>query len=551
MNHDNKIPDVEESEKVQVLTSIWMVPLIALLIALWLAWQYFSQLGPKVQIVFETSGGLKAGQSQVKMRDVPIGIVKNITLLDGKKGVVVTVQLDKDAEAYLNKETKFWVARPKIDTKGISGLDTLMSGAYLAMYGDKGEGGQNYFVGLEEPYIDKEALLGKRYMLSAPDARDLTPGANVYYRKIKVGNLESVRLSQDGEKVNFTVFIEDAYTKFVNSKTQFWRTNYMTFNYHDNVFRVDIAPITNLLSGGIALSTTTKSTRQDVMADNHVFPLYLDYEEAMKKEIGFGGEGDSMKTFEFKFDESVGKLEVGAPIELSGFQVGSVVNVESDFDSNKTRVRSVVLGLIDTSVFFDYEKSTNAGDGFSNLKKAVAKGLKARLAQSNPLTGSLYIDLVTEKKETAGVIEEGGTFARFPTAHSSFDGVMEKMADLVEKINNLDLEKLLASVTKLVDDSNPPVQNLLKKLSKTADNINTLTSSKEMKNLPRSLGGSLDEFKETLSSINKLLEGDSSNSVLSAQITTMLRELTSMSKSVQQLTDKLERKPNALLFGDE
>jgi paraquat-inducible protein B len=547
----HEIPEVEESEKVQVLTSIWMVPLIALLIALWLAWQYFSQLGPKVQIVFETSGGLKAGQSQVKMRDVPIGIVKNITLLDGKKGVVVTVQLDKDAEAYLNKETKFWVARPKIDTKGISGLDTLMSGAYLAMYGDKGEGGQNYFVGLEEPYIDKEALMGKRYTLSAPDARDLSAGANVYYRKIKVGNLESVRLAQDGEKVNFTVFIEEPYTKFVNSKTQFWRTNYMTFNYHDNVFRVDIAPITNLLSGGIALSTTTKSTRQDVMAENHVFPLYLDYEEAMKKEIGFGGEGDSMKTFEFKFDESVGKLEVGAPIELSGFQVGSVVNVESDFDSNKTRVRSVVLGLIDTSVFFDYEKSTNAGDGFSNLKKAVAKGLKARLAQSNPLTGSLYIDLVTDKKEKPGVIAEGGTFAKFPTTHSSFDGVMEKVADLIEKLNNLDLEKLLASINTLVDESNPSIQNLLKKLSKTADNINRLTSSKEMKNLPRSLGGSLDEFKETLSSINKLLEGDSSNSVLSAQITTMLRELTSMSKSVQQLTDKLERKPNALLFGDE
>jgi len=549
--NNNEIPEVEESEKVQVLTSIWMVPLIALLIALWLAWQYFSELGPKVQIVFETSGGLKAGQSQVKMRDVPIGIVKNITLLDGKKGVVVTVQLDNDAEDYLNKETKFWVARPKIDTKGISGLDTLMSGSYLAMYGDKGEGGQNYFVGLEEPYIDKEALLGKRYTLSAPDARDLSAGANVYYRKIKVGNLESVRLAQDGEKVNFTVFIEDAYTKFVNSKTQFWRTNYMTFNYHDNVFRVDIAPITNLLSGGIALSTTTKSTRQDVMAENHIFPLYLDYEEAMKKEIGFGSEGDSMKTFEFKFDESVGKLEVGAPIELSGFQVGSVVNVESDFDSNKTRVRSVVLGLIDASVFFDYTKSSNTGDGFLNLKKAVAKGLKARLAQSNPLTGALYIDLVNDKKGSRAVIQEGGTFARFPTAHSSFDGVMEKMAGLVEKINNLDLEKLLASVTKLVDDSNPPVQNLLKKLSKTADNINRLTSSKEMKNLPRSLGGSLDEFKETLSSINKLLEGDSSNSVLSAQITTMLRELTSMSKSVQQLTDKLERKPNALLFGDE
>ncbi len=549
MNENNSIPEVEESERVQVLTSIWLVPFAALLIALWLAWQYFSQKGPEVQIVFESSSGLKAGQSEVRMRDVPVGMVEHISLLEGKKGVVVTVQMNKDMDDYLNKDTKFWVARPKIDAKGVSGLDTLMSGPYLAMYGDKGEGGQNYFVGMEEPFIDKEALMGKRYVLSAPDSRDLTPGANVYYRKIKVGNLEEVRLTEDGEKVNFTVFIEEPYTRFVNTKTQFWRTSYMSFNYHDNVFRVDIAPIANLLSGGIALSTTTKSTRQEALAKNHIFPLYLDKDEAMKKEIGFGGDG--VRTFRFVFEESVGKLEVGAPIELSGFQVGSVVNIESDFDSNKTRVRSVVLGLLDTSVFFDYEQSKSKDDGYKNLQKAVQKGLKARLAQSNPLTGSLYIDLITDKKSPPAQIVDTGTYALFPTAHSNFDGMMDKVATLVEKLNALDIEKLLASINKLVDDTNPSVQKLLHDLSKSAKNINRITSAKGMKNLPHELDASLVSFKSTLDSVNKLLEGDSSNSVLSAQITTMLRELTRMSKSVQQLTDKLERKPNALLFGDE
>ena len=547
MNEQN-IPEVEVSQKVQVMTAIWIVPMTAFFIALWLAWQYFSQLGPKVQIVFESSAGLKVGQSQVKMRDVPVGIVKNITLLDGKKGVVVTVQMDKDSEDYLNKDTKFWIAKPKIDTKGISGLDTLMSGSYVEIYGDKGEGGQNYFVGLEEPFIDKEAMMGVRYMLTAPDARDLTAGANVYYRKMKVGNLESVRLSQDGEKVNFVVFIEDAYTKFINSQTQFWKNDFMSFSYHDNVFRMNLAPIASLLSGGISLSTTTKSTREGTLDENHIFPLYLDYDEAMKKEIGFGG--DNTKTFQFHFAESVGKLEVGAPIELSGFQVGSVVNVESDFDKEKGSVRSIVLGLIDTSVFFDFKSSTNKGDGYENLQNAVKKGLKARLAQGNPLTGSLYIELKKEAK-SPGEIVENDIFAIFPTTKSNFDGMMDKVATLIEKMNELDIEKLLASVNKLVDDSNAPLQNLFKKLSQSADNINKLTSAKEMKTLPRELGASLGEFKTTLASVNKLLEGDSENSVLSAQVTTMLRELTKMSKSVQQLTDKLERKPNALLFGDE
>ena len=547
----NNIPEVEESEKVQVLTTIWMVPLIALFIALWLAWQYFAQLGPQIEIVFESSAGLKAGQSQVKIRDVPVGVVKKITLQEGKKGVVLTVRLQKDVQEYLNKDTKFWIAKPKIDSRGISGLDTLMSGSYVAMYGDKNEGDERYFIGLEAPYIDKEAIPGKRYTLSAPDARDLSVGANVYYRKIKVGMLEDVHLVDNGEKVNFTIFIEEKYTRFVNSQTQFWKTNNMSFNYHDNTFRVDIAPVESLLNGSIALSTTTKSTRQDVLSKGHVFPLYLDYDEAMKKEIGFGS--DNMQiTFRFIFDESVGKLEVGAPIELSGFQVGSVVNVESDFDSEKSQVRSVVLGLIDSSVFVDYGVSVSKkGDGYANLKKAVEKGLKAKLAQSNPLTGTLFVDLVMDKKSDPGIIISSGSFALFPTTKSDFNGMMDGVTALLDKVNKLDIEKLISSINKLVTDSNKPLQNLLKKLSKSADDISTLTSSQEVKNLPASLESSLDALSMSLSSVNSLLEGDSENSLLSAQITTMLRELTKMSKSVQKLTDKLDKKPNALIFGDE
>lgn len=543
-----EIPEVEESEKIQVLTSIWMVPFIALVVALWLAWQYFSQMGPEVKIVFESSAGLKVNQSQVKMRDVPIGIVKNITLLEGQKGVLVTVRMNNDTEDYLNKDTKFWIAKPQIDTNGISGLDTLMSGSYVAMHAKKGEGGTSYFIGLEEPYIDKEAQLGKRFKLSAPNSRDLSVGANVYYRKIKVGELESLKLSNDGEKVDFTIFIKDDYTKFVNSQTQFWRTNNLNFDFSANSLRVDYAPIADILNGGIAFSSTTKTVRNNKLNDKHVFALYKDYAQARQKEIGFGGE--DIQTFQFQFDEPIGKLEVGAPIDFYGFQVGHVVNIESDFDTNKTRIRSVVIGLIDTSVFVDLELGEKS-DGYTNLKKAVSKGLKARLAQSNPLTGSLYIELANDKKAKAGAITSSATFARFPTFDSNFDGMMDKVAQMMDKINNLKLEELLASVNKLIDGSTKPTHRLLAKLTKTVDNLNKITGTKGMQTLPDELGKTLAALEETLGSVNKVLAGDGSNSVLAAEINTMLKELTNMSKSVQQLTDKLDKKPNALIFGDE
>ncbi len=540
------IPEVVVSQKPQLFTSVWIIPLIALIVALWLAWQYFSQLGPKVEIVFQTSSGLKVGQSEVKMRDVPVGIVKNIQLLDKKKGVLVTVRLHKDAQKYLNSDTKFWIARPQINTKGISGLDTLMSGPYIAMYGKQGRGKVRHFVGLEQPYIDKSDTPGKRFYLSAPDSHDLSVGANVYYRKIKVGTLESLKLSPDGQKVNFTIFIKDPYTRFVNTQTQFWRTNNLSLDFSAGTFKVDVAPLSNLLSGGIAFSTTTKSVRDHKLSDNYVFALYDNYAQARQKTIGFGGNG--FQTFEFRFDEPIGKLEIGAPIEFYGFEIGHVVNIESDFDSNKNVIRSIVIGMIDTSVFIDLQKGQDAQ---TNLQNAVAKGLKARLAQSDPITRTQYIELAMDTKGKPGKIFPTKKYAIFPTMPSAFNGLMDKLSAFVDKLNKLDLQKVLTSVNNLIDESKPQVHTLLGNLNQSVKQINTLTRSKGIKNLPHRLDHTLKNLATTLKDINLVLEGDSSHSLLSAKITTMLRELTKMSRSVQRLTDKLDKKPNALIFGDE
>ena len=539
------IPVVNESSRVQILTSIWIIPIIALLVALWLAWQYFSQLGPSVDVIFKSSGGLKAGESQVKMRDVPIGVVKDIKLLDDKR-VLVRLRLNKDSKKYLNNSTKFWIARPQINTKGVSGLDTLMSGPYVEMFGKKGKGSKREFVGLEEPYIDKDETPGKRYHLAAPDSRDLSVGANVYYRKIKVGTLESIKLSDDGQKVDFTVFIEEPYTKFVTTHTQFYRTNNLSLDFSASTFKINVAPLANLLSGGISFSTTNKSVRDEKLSSDYTFMLYDDYAQARQKVIGFGA--DSFETFEFEFDEPIGNLEIGAPIEFYGFEIGHVVNIESDFDSNKSLIRSVVIGMIDISVFVDLKNSLNAKE---NLNKAIKQGLKARLAINNPITKTQYIELAIDKKGKPGKIIPTRKYAIFPTMHSSYDGLMDKLAEFVDKLNTLKIDKLLNSINNFVDKSSPKVQNLLDNLNTAVLNSNKLLNAKGTKELPSKLSKTLNELSKTLKSINYLIEGDSSKSILSAEINTMLRELTKMSRSVQRLTDKLDKKPNALIFGDD
>jgi hypothetical protein len=46
------------------------------------------------------------------------------------------------------------------------------------------------------------------------------------------------------------------------------------------------------------------------------------------------------------------------------------------------------------------------------------------------------------------------------------------------------------------------------------------------------------------------MNGDSQKSLLASQITTMLKELTNASKSMNTLIQKLDKKPNALILGE-
>ena len=143
-----KIPEVEIVKNRRLSISIWLIPIIALLISLWLAYQYFSQLGPEITIEFKSSSGLKVKQSQIKYRDVTIGTIKKITLKDGGESVIITARMNKDAKQLLNKDTKFWIVKPKIDKKGITGLETLVSGSYIQLHGTHGGTLKEHFTGM-------------------------------------------------------------------------------------------------------------------------------------------------------------------------------------------------------------------------------------------------------------------------------------------------------------------------------------------------------------------------------------------------------------------
>jgi paraquat-inducible protein B len=163
---NQEIPEIEESTKFNFFTSIWIVPFIAVIIAGWLAYQYFTQLGPVITITFPKNEGLQAGQSHIKYRDVPIGTVKKIALDEKGSGVIVTARMDKSAIPFLNEESKFWIVKPEVGLGGVSGLDTLISGTYIEMYAKKGREFKAQFIGLDHAYRNVEG--GEYFVLNTP-----------------------------------------------------------------------------------------------------------------------------------------------------------------------------------------------------------------------------------------------------------------------------------------------------------------------------------------------------------------------------------------------
>ncbi|MGH6886269.1 MAG: MlaD family protein, partial [Geminicoccales bacterium] len=106
------MPDAEATTS-RGISIIWLVPLVAAVIGIWLAYTTLQERGPTITITFDDAEGLEAGKTKVKYKDVEVGTVANVRLSDDLKHIVVTAEMVKEAEAYIAEGTRFWVVSPR------------------------------------------------------------------------------------------------------------------------------------------------------------------------------------------------------------------------------------------------------------------------------------------------------------------------------------------------------------------------------------------------------------------------------------------------------
>ena len=542
-----QLPEITESTKFNLITSIWIVPFIALMIAAWLAYQYFADRGPEIKIIFPKNEGLVAGQSLVKFKNVPIGKVTNIYLEEDIDGVVVVVRMNtKASEPYMTEHAKFWIVKPEVGLSGVSGLDTLISGTYIDVYSKKGGMFKEVHYGLTQAYNDSSK--GEYFLLRSLSGKNVSVGTPIYYKNIKVGQVQYMNLALDNKNIDIVVFIDKKYTSFVHDDSRFWTKNMINIDFTKGNLDIDIAPLNYIVAGGIVFSSSGENHLNPV-SKRHVFPLYKSRADAKSNVMRISNK--EKKQFMLRTEESIANLSVEALVRFDGFNIGSVEDIKLSYNKNTHKMTGEIILRIDTSVFKDKNESNKSGT--SNFYQAVEEGLRAKISSLDPITGVLFIDLTFNHQDGVGSMRQDDKYALLPMTSTSSAGVMDSLNQILTKLNNLRLEKLLASVTKVVEESAKPVENanvLLEDLKITVKNINKLTSKKSFEVLPDELNKALKEMTKTLKSTTKVVKGYDSNSLLNKQLSQTLEVLTKTSQEMQEFLKMLNRKPNSLIFGD-
>ena len=543
-----EIPEITESSKFNFITSIWIVPFIALIIAAGLAYQYFADRGAEIEIIFPKNEGLIAGQSVIKFRNVPVGKVTEIYAEEETEGVIVIVRMNsKQSTHYLTEHARFWIVKPEVGLSGVSGLDTLLSGTYIDVFSKKGgEHLKNKFIGLSQPYRD--SMEGEYFHLVSANGDDVSIGMPIYYKNIKVGQVEYIYLGLDEKSVDTIIFVNKQYAHLVHDDSKFWTKSMVNVDFTKGNLDVNIAPLNFMLQGGIVFSSPGED-RNQTTAHSRIFPIYKSKTKAESKTIGSSPQ--TFKRFMLLTDVSTANLRVFSPVRFYGFDIGWVENITLSYSkSSHKMLANIVIGM-DTSVFEDTHDINSTG--LDNLYQAVEEGMRAQMKALDPISGMLYVDLTFAHKEGNGTIIEGDPYAQIPMIHDDTPGIMAGLTKIVDTINRLPLEKLVNSLDRVINETSEPIANaneMLIELKKSAKHFSALTSKKSFEKMPDEIDKAIKELTRTLKSTRKVVDAYGNDSMLNKQLSYTLEILTKTSKEMEVFLRMLNRKPNSLIFGD-
>jgi paraquat-inducible protein B len=539
---NDELPEVSVSPVRKVFFSgasfIWILPIFALVVALGVAWQSYDARGPLIFVEFENGAGIKAGETELRYRDITVGAVETVGFSAGLERVVASIRVEKEVATYIDSSAIFWVVQPEVTAQGITGLSTVLSGVHIEGSWDDQIGTPvSHFQGAAVPPLIRSGQSGLEIAFRTVANGQLTDNAPILYKGIEVGRVGRAKIAPGGNFAIVEALIFEEHRMLVNENTRFWDASGFSVTIGPAGAEIDFSSLATLIGGGITFDTFVSGG--DRVQDGSVFEIYPDKESA-RNSLFNASEVDPLK-LSVVFEDNISGLAVGAPIELSGLKIGEVealsgmVNFDQ-YGDNRVRLN---VNLSVQPARLGLQGEVTAENALAFLQGRVANGLRARLASASLLTGGLKIELIDlPDAPAAQLVSENGLPPQLPTTASEVSDAAATVEGVFNRINSLPIEELLNSAITFLDSAEALVSDqALRETPQDVRNllaeIQGLVASEDVRNIPVALNATLTRIEGLVADLEK----EQLASKLVAAIDTVAATADSVSTSIAGVPD--------------
>ncbi len=514
---------------------VWVVPIVALALGAWLIVRNFTSQGPVAHIRFETAEGIEAGKTEVRCRSVRVGYVRDVSLADNLAYITASIEFSDEGQKLMRPGSRFWVVRPRFSSTGISGVGTLITGAYIEMDpGPESEERKTHFVGLERPPGISAGMPGLRITLHAEDAGSVTGGSPVYYRGYPVGRIEEPTLDVEHNRVSYGAFVDEKYASLITGNTRFWNASGIDISAGSSGFRIRTPSLQSIIAGGVSFAVPEDFPVGEPVANGASFILYPDARSAERSTF------NPRLKFLLLFDQTVRGLEKKAPVEFRGIPIGRVADISFDLVKKSEESRIPVLIEIDPDLMRTETAEDLAKPDSVFFREEVGKGLRASLKTASLITGALYVDLDYHPDPPLAEMGTQDGLTTLPTISSGLAQLEAKLSAILDKIQGLPLESTMDDVAGAAEGA----RNTMKEVELAMVSLRKTIDDPKFRALPADAHATLEKLQKTVTSVGP--EG-----VVQGDLLRTLDELREAVRSIKSLSNSIGEKPASLLWGKD
>ena len=215
------------------------------------------------------------------------------------------------------------------------------------------------------------------------------------------------------------------------------------------------------------------------------------------------------------FQESINGLSIGSPVSFRGVEIGKVSKIDLMADTKNMNFSIAVFATLNETQTFRVQDFRKIKDKDIFFDELIKRGLRARLSTQSYLTGQMMIEV--EMLPNSQLVMHGGE--HFKNA-IEIPTVLSPMGEISKGLQDLPIAEMIQKFNLLMDSFNQKFPIVLNQAVRISENLNKFFDKNS------------NDIPITLNNLNKTLI-----------------DLGEASRSVKNLTDYLERHPEALLKG--